>query len=73
MAITNYDALIGGIEQRKKMTQKGGFFDLPKQDTCLDREHEPPKHLCIPQGKGYRHVCPGCGKTIDIIPQQVTC
>jgi hypothetical protein len=50
----------------------GGFFDLPKQQTCNHPEHEAPKHLCIPQGKGYRHICPKCGRVQEIIPQQIT-
>lgn len=51
---------------------KGGFFPLPKDKTCRNPEHQPPSHIHIPQGEGYRHVCPGCGNVIDIIPQQVT-
>lgn len=52
--------------------KKGGFFDLPKSDVCKDPEHEPPSHICIPQGKGYRHVCPSCGKVAVLIPPQIT-
>ncbi len=55
----------------KKEAEKSGFFDLQKQDTCHDSEHNPPTHIHIPQGKGYRHVCPSCGKETVIIPQQV--
>lgn len=51
---------------------KSGFFDLPNQETCNDPEHEPPKHLFIPQGKGYRHVCPKCKKQAILIPPQIT-
>jgi hypothetical protein len=51
--------------------KKSGFFDLPQQDICRDKEHNPPSHICIPQGKGYRHVCPSCGKETVIIPPQV--
>lgn len=50
----------------------GGFFDLPKKTNCKHPEHDPPKHLHIPQGKGYRHVCPSCGNTVDLIPPQTT-
>lgn len=53
--------------------RKGGFFDLPKQDFCHHREHKPPTHLYIPPGKGYVHVCPGCGKRTTIIPPQIHC
>jgi hypothetical protein len=39
---------------------------------CNDSEHNPPKHYNIPQGFGYRHVCPACGKSQIIIPPQIT-
>jgi hypothetical protein len=50
----------------------GGFFDLPKQQVCRDQSHNPPTHLYIPQGQGYTHVCPSCGRRTTIIPTQVT-
>lgn len=40
--------------------KKGGFEDIPIQERCLNPQHNPPSHLCIPAGKQYRHVCPGC-------------
>ena len=52
---------------------KGGFFDLPKQSKrCSDPSHNPPTHIHIPQGKGYRHVCPTCGNVITLIPPQIS-
>lgn len=51
---------------------KPGFFPLPREYGCHHPQHEPPSHLYIPPGQGYRHVCPACGKTFTIIPQQVT-
>lgn len=45
-----------------------GFFDLPKDETCIHPEHNPPTGLYIPPGKGYRHVCPGCGVAQTLIP-----
>ena len=51
--------------------EEGGFFDLPKEETCNHVGHEPPKHLNIPPGKGYRHKCPGCGKLTEIRPLQI--
>lgn len=51
--------------------KQSGFFDLPKQDKCLHPEHNPPSHIHIPQGKGYNHVCPSCGKEQNIIPLQI--
>ena len=52
--------------------KKGGFFDLPKDKTCKDINHKPPTHIHIPQGKGYRHICPTCGNVIDLIPPQIS-
>lgn len=55
-----------------KPEKQGGFFDLPKDTRCKDKSHEPPTHIYIPQGKGYRHVCPSCGKVTDLIPPQIS-
>jgi len=49
---------------------KSGFFDLDEIPQCKHPEHDPPKYLHIPTGKGYRHVCPKCGKVTTIIPSQ---
>ncbi len=59
-------------KQPINLEKKNGFFDLPKDTTCKDPEHEPPKYLCIPQGKGYRHVCPRCGAVTELIPPQIS-
>lgn len=59
-----------GIEFINTMKKSGGFFDLPKLRVCKSPEHEPPQYMVIPQGKGYKHVCPVCGETVIIIPQQ---
>ena len=55
-----------------KPEKQGGFFDLPQDKRCKDKSHEPPTHIHIPQGKGYRHVCPSCGKVTDLIPPQIS-
>lgn len=55
-----------------KSEKKGGFFDLPQDTICKDKSHEPPTHIHIPQGKGYRHICPSCGKVTDLIPPQIS-
>ncbi|ARP89779.1 hypothetical protein CAL14_05340 [Bordetella genomosp. 9] len=55
-------------EQRKK----SGFFDLPRQEFCTHQEHNAPNGIYVPPGKGYRHVCPGCGREQVIIPTQIT-
>lgn len=48
--------------------QKSGFFRVKGWDvTCTHPEHNFPTHLYIPLGMGYRHVCPGCGKTQTVI------
>lgn len=49
-----------------------GFYDLPKTVTCTHPEHTPPTMLYIPQGKGYRHVCPSCGKVSNLVPPQIS-
>lgn len=47
-----------------------GFFDLPKTETCQHPEHSPPTGLYIPPGKGYKHVCKGCGWAQTVIPSE---
>jgi hypothetical protein len=59
-------------KQLNKSEKQGGFFDLPQAARCKDKSHEPPTHIHIPQGKGYRHVCPSCGKVTDLIPPQIS-
>ena len=60
------------MEQQDNFSDKskGGFFDLPDMSRCIDIQHNPPMHIHIPQGKGYRHICPSCGKVTEIIPIQ---
>jgi predicted RNA-binding Zn-ribbon protein involved in translation (DUF1610 family) len=55
-----------------KPQKQGGFFDLPKVQTCKSNEHNPPTHIHIPQGKGFKHICPACGKETIIIPPQIS-
>ena len=43
-------------------TPESGYYDLPRNECCTHPSHEPPMHLYIPPGKGYRHVCPSCGQ-----------
>ena len=49
-----------------------GYYDLPGTKPCLDPAHEPPTHLYIPPGKGYRHVCRSCGNTRLLFSSAVT-
>jgi hypothetical protein len=55
--------------------EQSKFFDLeegnPKFTKCMDPSHDPPTHMVIPKGKGYRHVCPRCRKVTTIISQQI--
>ena len=55
-----------------KPEKQGGLFDLNLPKKCNNPSHEPPTHIYIPQGKGYRHVCPSCGKVTDLIPPQIS-
>lgn len=59
------DTLIGFDQE------KSGFFDLPKQEKCNDKNHDAPSHIVIPQGKGCKHVCPSCGTVQIITPTQI--
>src|SRR5262249_55913410 len=61
-----------GIAQIDTNGKKSGFFDLPKNTRCTHREHNPPGHICIPQEKGYRHVCPACGAESILTPPQIS-
>lgn len=60
------------IAKRRDPAGKSGFFDLAPATHCQHREHAPPTHIHIPAGKGYRHVCPGCGVSVDLFPRIVT-
>ena len=51
--------------------EKSGFFDLDPAKICGDPKHSPPTHIHIPGGKGYRHVCPKCGKVTTIIGDRI--
>lgn len=46
---------------RKALQQRGGFEDDEPNVICRHPEHNPPMGLYIPEGKRYRHICPGCG------------
>lgn len=53
--------------------EKSGFFDLPvEKKACNNPEHKVPMGICIPKGKGYKHVCPGCGEVTIVTPSQTT-
>jgi hypothetical protein len=56
----------------KPSDKESGFFDLKAERHCESPAHNAPKLLHIPQGKGYRHVCPQCGHVQEIIPMQVS-
>lgn len=46
--------------------KESGFEDDPIQLPCTHSEHDLPRHLVIPQGKVYRHVCPKCFRTVRV-------
>lgn len=57
------------MDSNVTLKKKSGFFDLPKEEKpCKNPGHNPPGHISIPKGKGYRHVCPGCGKETVMYP-----
>lgn len=56
-----------GVEKKKK----NGLFPIPGVGRgCRHSEHNPPGLINIPQGQGYKHTCPKCGKKTIIIPPQ---
>ncbi len=51
--------------------RKSGFEDDTQSVwPCRHPEHDPPGHIVIPQGKIYRHICPGCGSEAVLRPPQ---
>ena len=75
--ISSQEYLIKTIMENDKQINKDkqdGFFDLdlPLSNKCKHPSHEPPSMLYIPPGKGYRHICPNCGKITDLIPPQIS-
>ncbi len=57
---------------KNKKIEESGFEDMPTEKICRHRSHSPPKHLYIPPGKVYRHVCPGCGQKIILRRQDMS-
>lgn len=53
-------------------SKRSGFFNLPTQEVCRNPDHNAPTHLHIPQGQGYRHICPSCGHTVVLTAPTVT-
>ena len=60
------------LSQRVKTEKfyKPGFFNLPHFFPCQHPEHSPPSMLHVPNGQGYRHICPQCGN-ISILTSPV--
>lgn len=59
-------------EAMARQPEAGGFFDLPAGYRCRHPSHEFPSMLYVPEGKGYKHVCPGCGNAIVVTNQKFT-
>jgi hypothetical protein len=68
--IVTPDEILKKVEEN--IGKKDGFFDLEKSKQCKHPSHKPPMHLHIPQGKGYRHICPNCGAETILIPPQIS-
>lgn len=67
------DSINFAIDLLTGESKKSGFFDLPKaKKECNHPSHEPPGNIYIPPGKGYRHVCPACGRKSILIPPQIS-
>lgn len=64
--------LISKEVKMKKDNKESGFYDLDEKEICKHLEHRPPSHLYIPPGKGYKHVCPGCGRVIHLKGSNIT-
>lgn len=48
-----------------EIQKEGGFERIDEwKPVCLSSEHQPPKHIVIPPGQQFRHVCPRCGDTV---------
>lgn len=68
------------MDNEHRPLQEGGLFpldifrekEIKVEKKCNDPEHGPPMYYSIPQGYGYKHVCPSCGKSQVIIPPQQT-
>lgn len=58
-------------EIKADQEKQSGFFDLDKNTICTNQQHDPPNHLLVPAGKGYKHICPGCGD-IKIIKNEIS-
>ena len=49
------------VKVKTEKFYKPGFFNLPHFFPCQHPEHSPPSMLHVPNGQGYRHICPKCG------------
>jgi hypothetical protein len=68
----NFQEIIDNQKLENRKVDQSGFYDLPEDiKGCNDPHHNPPMHIYIPQGKGYRHICPSCGKVFNLIPPQI--
>lgn len=53
-------------------SKESEFYDLEITNKCNHPEHDPPMYINIPSGKGYKHVCPLCGKVTNVEPLNIT-
>lgn len=45
--------------------------DLPKQEICVDRDHNPPSHIRLEPGI-YKHTCPACDREVTFTVRKST-
>lgn len=65
-------ALAAALSMSPTKDEKSHFEDDPLNQFCMDKSHNPPSHLYIPQGKRYVHVCPACGTRMVIRPINIS-
>lgn len=61
------------VTQRPRLGNSTGYFDLKDVEYCDHIRHNPPTFIHIPAGKGYRHFCPGCGRTVVLTGGDIRC
>lgn len=57
-----FNDIIETTQNQFKLNTKK-IANLPKNETCRDREHNPPNMIVYEDGV-YEHTCPSCGNKI---------
>lgn len=66
-AVGALQGVVAAMQYNPQRGEPAGFFDLPAHDHCPHPQHSPAYGIYVPPGKGYRHVCPGCGFSFVIL------